>query len=148
MMHLRVGAAPPPVYSSEALLAWLRANAPDLRIIRGIVEGRRVVAAQFIFGGVRHEYEVTEGAQPDDSFVPDAEDAVIRTCYLAMARAMGLPTVTRTAARDMERQVITAAAIGDRDRAEAIGRELALLNDETTKSSRPMRSQFGRRQAW
>jgi len=147
-MRLRVGAAAPPVYSTDALLSWLRGNAPDLRILRGIVDGRRVVAAQFTFGGLRHEYAVTEGTQPDESFIADAEDAVIRTCYLAMARAMGLPTVTREATREMERQVLTAAAIGDSERAEAIGRELALLNDERTRPAQRLQSMFGRRQAW
>jgi hypothetical protein len=137
----------PPTYSKQALLEWLRNEAPDLRILRGIVDGNLVVATRFTFNGQLHEYNAVAGEQPNGTKLLDPEDAVIRTSCLAIMRELGMP-VARRGRTELEREILAATARGDTAHAENLGRDLVMRNQEELRLRTNLRSRFGRRQAW
>lgn len=125
---------PPPYVPRSALLDWLRAVVPDIRILHQEIGGERVCAAQFSLGGRLHEYNARG---------PDADDTLVRVCYAAVARQLGLPGAA-TNARALERDIVAAAARGDTELADRLGRELAMSNAAETRWRR-IRTQFGNR---
>lgn len=130
----------PAEHERGPLLEWVREVAPDLRILNGYVEGARVCAARFTFRGQLHQYAVTANAE-----TPDPDDAIVRTCYRALANAMGVQTAyDGRRSRDLEQEVLAASLRGDTETADRLGRELAVANATGNDRRAAWRSRFGR----
>lgn len=107
----------PSKHSREALVGWVRANAPDLRIGYAIIDEQRRAFARFTFAGVAYD----RGA--------DDEDALAREIATVMARLLRVPVrLDRGDTLALERQVLEAAATGNTDAADTLGRQLAMRN--------------------
>lgn len=103
-------------YSRAALLDWLRNVAPDLRIGKAILDGKRVCFARFTCQDIEHELE----ALGDD---PDEE--IVRAAVAAARETMGLPplfTPDRTV--QLEQDIVRASLAGDEAGCEALTRQL------------------------
>jgi hypothetical protein len=147
MMQLRMADRRPPTYAKGPLLDWLRSISPDLRIMRGLVDGCLVVAIRFTWNGAVHEYNARLGAQPNGATILDPEDAVIRTACVAVMRQLGMPTAGRRL-NETEQQILAATARGDSEHADRLSRDLVLDNQQELRLKTQTRSRFGRRQAW
>ncbi len=147
MIRLRLADRRPPAYAKGPLLDWLRAVAPDLRMMRGLVGGQLVVAVRFTCNGTLHEYNVQRGTQPDGTTVTDPEDAVVRLACFAAMRELGMP-VARRRTTETEQQILAASARGDTEHADNLARGLALDNQQELRLQTTVRSRFGRRKAW
>jgi hypothetical protein len=115
-----------PEYARAELLAWVRSNAPDLRIGKAMVDGARMCFCRFTVAGQIVELEAS-GDDPDEQIVKDAAEA--------MAAALGIdPILTQPRSRVLERQVMAAVAAGQTEQADALTRELTMTNAQAPRA--------------
>ena len=107
---------PAPTYSRSALLAWLRDVAPDLRIGKAIVDGRRVCVARFTCNG--HEFEL-------DASGDDPDEEIVRLAVDAARASLGLPPLGEQP-KDLrlEQDIVRASLAGDEATREQLIRHL------------------------
>lgn len=110
----------------EVLLEWVRANAPDLRILRVLLDdGRRACGARFTFRGEEIEVEAIEG-----DGVADPDDAIVRRCAWVLYQRMGIPTEIDDAHRARTyAQIRDAQLRGDDATVDKLRHEIATANE-------------------
>lgn len=106
----------------QVLLAWLRQVVPDLRLGKALGEGgQRVCLAKFTLFGEEVELAEAGGDEPDERLIYKVGNVV--------KQAMGIPTeLDRAKQLQLERDVMAAAAAGQTEHADRLGRELVMRN--------------------
>ena len=114
------------MYTREALLDWIRANAPDLRVAHVNVDGKRESFARFTWAG--DVYELESAAQ-------DAGDDVVRQAADALHIAMGRGPLFSLSVRDeLTTKILQAELAGDDASVKDMTRRLV-----TTRAHAPTR---------
>lgn len=128
-------------YSVDTLREWVRANAPDLRLGKLLVQGKRVCFARFSYDDEVYELSTN----PDDA---NPDERIVRQCVDVLRRAMGLPTERgQFESLRLEQDIMRAAAAGRAEMADSLGRELVMRNAQDPEGLNG-RTQFHKRQAW
>lgn len=109
-----------PKLETPALRVWLHQVLPGLRLGKALAEdGQRVCLARFTLHGEDVELSETGGENPDDRLLHQVGNVV--------REAMGLPTEQeRSKDLQLEREIISAAAAGQTEHADNLGRELVM----------------------
>ena len=126
----------------SVLLDFIRAHAPDLRIlVRKLDDGHRACLACFTFRGEYIEVEAIEGdvlpKVGDGPYEPgacaDPDDAVVRRASWVVYARLGIGRPMSSNQRtQLEKAIVDASMRGDTATADRLGLELALLNEGVT----------------
>jgi hypothetical protein len=123
-------------YSREALLEWVRHNAPDLRIGRG---GDEEYFSRFTFNGSTYEDEATG---------PNARDEIVKQAVEIIRAAMNLPPIFVSDERDeLPMKIVAASLAGDEESAKQLTHQLVTKRADRTRIL-GARTNFARRATW
>lgn len=126
-----------PQYSRSALLDWLQNVAPDLRIGKALVEGKRVCFAKFTHAGVEHEVSA-------ESEGPDEE--IVRIAVETLRAAMNLPPLfTSDRSVELEQRIVLASLAGDDTACASLTRELVMGRQPRALQAQ---TRFAKRETW
>ena len=109
----------------SVLLTFIRAHAPDIRILKArLADGRRACGARFTFRGEAIEVE----AIATDAL--DADDAIVRRAAWVIYHRLGIPThIENAKAVRLQQEILAARQMGDATLADQLGLELVLFNE-------------------
>lgn len=124
-------------FSRESLVEWARNAAPDLRIGKALIDGKRACFARFTYAGAAVELE----ALGDDPDVQIARDVVE-----ALRSLMHLPPLfdaDKTAA--LEQEIVAAHLAGESALCDTLTRQLLLGRQPRALQAK---TSFSKREIW